>query len=76
MTTTERKSNIVCIHYQIKKLWGNVEKLSRQHGFGKDRYMKHGLLQNGNWWNSTPFTEVVRLMGKGFRLGSMLSRDT
>ena len=76
MTTTERKSNIVSLHYQIKKLWGNVEKISRKHGFQRDAHWKHGLVNNGTWWCNTTWTDVLQYMGKGFRLGTMLSRDT
>ncbi|KAI9726289.1 MAG: Tyrosine--tRNA ligase, mitochondrial [Chrysothrix sp. TS-e1954] len=76
MTSTERKSNIVSIHYQMKKLWGNLEKLARKHGHPPEKYWHRGLVNNAHWWGKETMVEVLKLMGSGMRMGAMLSRDT
>lgn len=76
MTTTERKANVVSMHYQLKKLWLNVEKMGAKHGYVWEKYWHRGLLNNGVWWNKTPLTEVLTILGHGMRMGTMLGRDT
>ena len=76
MTSTERKANIVSIHYQMKKLWMNLERLAERHGYKWEKYWHRGIANNATWWNSVSFVDVLKYMGRGLRLGPMLSRDT
>ena len=76
MTATERKANIVAMHYQLKKIWQNVDSLGRKQGFQVDKYFHRELVNNAVWWNSVPWIDVLKYMGGGFRMGSLLSRDT
>lgn len=76
MTSTERKANIASIHYQLKKLWVNVERMGRKYGYNDQTHWKRELTNNATWWNKMPFLDVLKYMGKGIRLGPMLTRDT
>lgn len=71
---------MVNMHYQLKKLWLNVEQYGAKYGFysgGKDLMKGHRELINNNfWWNKLPMLEVLQRMGAGMRLGPMLARDT
>lgn len=75
-----RTANMVNMHYQLKKLWLNVEQYGAKYGFysgGKDLIKGHRELINNNfWWNKLPMLEVLQRMGAGMRLGPMLARDT
>jgi len=76
MTSTERKANIVSMHYQIKRLWGNVEHMGRKHGYKREIYWHRELANNAIWWNNITFVDILKYLGPGLRLGTMLSRDT
>ncbi|KAK4147821.1 uncharacterized protein C8A04DRAFT_33919 [Dichotomopilus funicola] len=68
--------NLTKIHFQLKKLWDNVEIMARRFGYQKEWAWRRGLINNNVWWNSTPFLEVLRRVGKSTRVGPMLSRET
>ncbi len=68
--------NMVKIHYQLKKLWANVDAQARRYGYNKTWAWRRGVLQNGHWWNKLPMLEVLQRLGAGLRIGPMLSRDT
>lgn len=76
MTSTERKANIVSMHYQLKKIWDNVEKVAQKYGYRWEKYWHRELVNNAVWWNKVPFVDVLKYMGSGMRLGPMLSRET
>lgn len=76
MTNTERKANIVGIHYQLKKLWVNMEKTAARHGFEWEKYWHRDIVNNATWFNTVPFVDVLKYLGKGLRLGELLKRDT
>ncbi len=76
MTSTERKANFVSMHYQVKKIWVNLERIAAKHGYQREVHWHRGLLNNAVWWNNVPFMDVLKLLGSGLRLGTMLSRDT
>ncbi|KAI4098938.1 MAG: hypothetical protein L6R37_006236 [Teloschistes peruensis] len=71
-----RKANMVTMHYQLKALWMNVEKQGRVFGYEWEWAWRRGIHNNNTWWNSLPFLEVLRLLGSGTRVGTMLGRDT
>ena len=68
--------NVTKIHFQMKKLWTNVEEQARRHGYKKEWAWKRAIVNNNVWWNKTPMLEVLRRVGKAMRIGPMLSRDT
>lgn len=68
--------NMVKIHFQLKKLWTNVEEQARRYGYVKTWAWRRGVLQNGHWWNKLPMLEVLQRLGAGLRIGPMLSRDS
>lgn len=76
MTPTERKANVAAMHYQVKRLWLNVERVSAKHGFQYEKHWRRDLVNNAVWWNTLPFMDVLKIMGRGIRLGPMLGRDT
>jgi tyrosyl-tRNA synthetase len=71
-------SNMVSMHYQLKKLWQNVETHTRKRGFfqGTPWWLHRELENNNKWWNKQSMLEVLQLLGPGMRLGPMLARDT
>ncbi|KAH8669717.1 hypothetical protein BGZ60DRAFT_376252 [Tricladium varicosporioides] len=77
-TKAVRNANMVNMHYQLKKLWLNVESTGRRLGyFDKKGFEMHREVINNNaWWNKLPMLEVLQTLGPGMRMGSMLARDT
>lgn len=68
--------NLTKIHFQLKKLWDNVEITARRFGYEREWAWRRGLVNNNAWWNSTPLLEVLNRVGKSTRVGPMLSRET
>ena len=68
--------NMTKMHFQMKKLWGNVEEQARRFGYQKEWAWKRALVNNNVWWNSTPMLEVLKRVGRYIRIGPLLSRDT
>ncbi|TGJ88265.1 hypothetical protein E0Z10_g459 [Xylaria hypoxylon] len=64
------------IHYQLKRIWQNVDLQAKRYGFEKEWSWNRELLNNSSWYNTTPFLEVVNRLFKGMRVGPMLTRAT
>ena len=64
------------MHYQLKKIWMNVEVLGRKFKFEKDWAWHRELVNNNTWLNKLSITEMLSVLGAGVRLGPMLTRDT
>lgn len=73
--TTQTK-NMTKIHYQLKRIWLNVEEQARRHGYKKTWAWRRAVVNNNTWWNKLPMLEVLRRVGDAMRVGPMLSRDT
>ncbi|KAI9778631.1 MAG: tyrosyl-tRNA synthetase [Candelina submexicana] len=71
-----RKANMVSMHYQLKRLWANVEQLSRKYGYQWEWAWHRELVNNNAWINKLPILKVLQLLGPGVKLGTMLGRDT
>ncbi|PBP27590.1 hypothetical protein BUE80_DR001496 [Diplocarpon rosae] len=71
-----RTANMARMHYQLRKLWQNVEAYARKYEFQKEWAWHRELVNNNAWWNKLPMLEVLQILGPGMRLGSMLARDT
>ncbi|KAL0935278.1 Tyrosine-tRNA ligase, mitochondrial [Colletotrichum truncatum] len=76
MANSEVSMNITKIHYQMKKIWVNVEALGRKYGTEPDWAAKRHLVNNNMWWQSLPMYDVMKRLGRFMRIGPMLSRDT
>ncbi len=76
MSSSAVAANMAKIHYQLKKLWVNVEAMARKYGYEKEWAWKRGIINNGHWWNKLSMLDVLRRLGTGIRMGPMLSRDS
>ncbi|WYZ44272.1 hypothetical protein EsH8_VII_000708 [Colletotrichum jinshuiense] len=76
MANSEVSMNITKIHYQLKKIWANVETLGRKYGTEPDWAAKRHLVNNNMWWQSLPMYDVMKRLGRYMRIGPMLGRDT
>lgn len=72
----ELATNMTRIHFQLKKLWMNVEEQGRRNGFIRDWAWKRALVNNNVWWNKLPMLDVLKKIGTSIRIGPMLGRDT
>ena len=75
-TPSDRKANMVSMHYQLKKLWVHVEEYGRKYGFNWEWSWKRELVNNNAWMNKLPLMEVLQMLGRGVRLGTMLAKQT
>ncbi len=71
-----KTENMTRIHYQLKRLWVNVEAYGKKYGYERDWAWHRELENNSAWWNKLPMLEVLQTLGPGMRIGSMLARDT
>lgn len=71
-----RTANMVAMHYQLKKLWQNVEVAGRKYGYKFDWAMHRELVNNNAWTNKLSLLEFLQVLGPGMRMGTMLGRDT
>lgn len=67
---------MVTMHYQLKALWMNIEKYGQKYGYEYEWAWRRAVANNNMWWNKLPFMEILRLLGPGLRVGTMLGRDT
>ncbi|KAK7913830.1 hypothetical protein PG985_011533 [Apiospora marii] len=75
MTGTNITTNIAKIHYQLGRVWRNVDRLAPRFGYQKEWSSSRALLNNTSWFSSTSFMEVVQRLFSGIRMGPLLSRD-
>ncbi|KAK3899244.1 mitochondrial tyrosine--tRNA ligase [Staphylotrichum tortipilum] len=68
--------NLTKMHFQLKKLWMNVEAQARRYGYEKEWAWTRAIENNNVWWNKTPMLDVLRRVGRSMRIGTMLSRET
>ncbi|KAL5872312.1 tyrosyl-tRNA synthetase [Pyricularia oryzae] len=68
--------NMVSMHYQLKKIWTNVDAMARRYGYQEEWAWSRGQRNNNEWWNKQPLLEFLQLLGSNVRVGPMLSRDT
>ncbi|KAK8017094.1 tRNA synthetase class I [Apiospora rasikravindrae] len=75
MTGTDVTANIAKIHYQLSRVWQNVDHLAARFGHKKEWSWNRALLNNSTWFRNTSFMEVVQRLFSGMRMGPLLSRD-
>lgn len=71
-----RKTNMAKIHFQLKSMWAHVEMRAKYYGYEWEWAWKRELTNNNAWLNKLPALQLLKLAGKGARLGPMLGRDT
>jgi tyrosyl-tRNA synthetase len=71
-----RTENMVKMHYQLKKLWVNVEAYGLKYGYKWEWAWKRGLVNNNIWMNKLGIMEILQVLGPGVRIGPMLGRET
>ncbi|TDZ66109.1 Tyrosine--tRNA ligase [Colletotrichum trifolii] len=76
MANSEVSKNITKIHYQLKKMWANVDVLATKYGKTPGWAAKKHLVNNNMWWQSVSMYEVLKRLGRYMRIGPMLGRDT
>ena len=76
MDSEERKLNTVRVHYQLKRIWQLCENHSKNYGHQWEWAWRRALLNNNHWLNKLEILEVLKLLGHGVRIGTMLGRDT
>ena len=64
------------IHFQLKGMWAHVEDKTRELGYNWEWAWRRELTNNNAWLNKLPAIELLKLAGRGTRLGPMLGRDT
>ena len=64
------------IHMQLKFMWANVEARARDYGYNWEWAWRREVTNNNAWLNKLPAMEILKLLGSGVRLGTMLGRDT
>ncbi|KAI1424900.1 tRNA synthetase class I [Xylaria sp. FL1777] len=64
------------IHYQLKRIWQNVDSQASRYGYQKEWSWNRELLNNSSWYNSTSFMEVATRLFKRMRVGPLLARET
>lgn len=75
LAAVDARANVTKVHYQVKRLWLNVDACARRFKYQKEWSWERSLANNSTWYNSTSFMEVVQRLFSGLRLGPLLSRD-
>ncbi|KAL6716617.1 tyrosyl-tRNA synthetase [Lecanora helva] len=74
--SAERKSNMTQIHMQLKLMWKRVEKRASGLGYEYEWAWRRELINNNVWLHQLPVIEFLKYIGRGVRLGTMLSKET
>ncbi|CAG9989795.1 unnamed protein product [Clonostachys byssicola] len=76
MTNSEITKNITKMHFQLTRLWTNVDQLRRKYGYEDDWAAKRALLNNNTWLGKLTVYDFSKRLARNMRLGPMLSRET
>ncbi|KAH7127063.1 tyrosyl-tRNA synthetase-like protein [Dendryphion nanum] len=68
--------NTFGIKQQLEQLWSNVGALGIKHRFSEYPDSQGRLLNNSSWLQKLNAVTLMKDLGSGMRLGSMLSRDS
>ncbi|KAJ4325594.1 tyrosyl-tRNA synthetase [Neodidymelliopsis sp. IMI 364377] len=74
--TDVQSMNVESIRRQLEKLWTHVKCLGIKHNYSAETNRKRELLNNRTWLENLNAVELMRDLGSGMRLGTMLSRDS
>lgn len=76
LSNADVAKNITKIHYQLKKIWANVQSIGRKYGHEGEWAGRPYLKNNNMWLNSLPLYDFLKRLGRHTRIGPMLSRET
>lgn len=76
MSNADISKNITKIHYQLSRLWTNVENLRRKYGYEDDWAAHHRLVNNNMWLGKLTLYDFSKRLARQTRMGPLLSRDT
>ena len=68
--------NVRSMKMQIDQLWKHVKCLGMKHRFPAETSRTRQLLDNHSWLAKLSAIDLMRDLGSGMRLGSMLARDS
>ncbi|KAF2109243.1 tyrosyl-tRNA synthetase-like protein [Lophiotrema nucula] len=71
-----QEMNVQNMHTQLKRLWVHVRELGIKHKFSPHTSRRRALLNNQAWLQRLNAVNLMRDLGSGMRLGTMLSRDS
>ena len=72
---TVRVQNMANMHFQLKKLWVNVEAYGRKYGYTWEWAWKRALLNNTTWFQKLTWEEALSIIGYT-PIGAMLAKRT
>ncbi|PFH57336.1 hypothetical protein XA68_15208 [Ophiocordyceps unilateralis] len=75
MSNADISRNITKLHFQMSKLWFNVDAMRHRFGVEDDWGAKHHLLNNSMWQQGLTMYEFNKRISRHVRLGPMLSRE-
>ncbi|KAI1827106.1 tRNA synthetase class I [Xylaria intraflava] len=75
-SSADRAMFVTKIHYQLKRIWQNVDRQATRFGYTKEWSWNRELLNNNSWYNTTSILEIVSRLFTGVRIGTMMSRET
>jgi len=61
---------------QLRKLWVHVKALGIKHKFSNSLTNRSVVLSNEMWLKELSAIDLMRDLGSGMRIGSMLARDS
>ncbi|KAJ4992737.1 Tyrosine-tRNA ligase, mitochondrial [Stagonosporopsis vannaccii] len=71
-----RAMNTSSIRRQLEQLWTHVQCLGIKHHYPQETSRKQDVLNNRAWLEGLSAISLMRDLGSGMRLGTMLSRDS
>lgn len=74
--TDVQSMNVQSIQRQLEKLWIHVKCLGIKHQYPQQTNRWQAILNNRKWLDKLSAIELMRDLGSGMRLGSMLGRDS
>lgn len=74
--TDSQSMNVTSIKGQLRDLWTNVKCLGIKHQFSQSAGRGYEILNNRMWLQRLTAVDLMRDLGSGMRLGSMLARDS
>lgn len=67
---------MVNMHYQLESMWECAEKRLNEYGSERKKSWTRELANNNTWLDKLPAMQLLKMLGPGVRLGTMLGRDT
>lgn len=76
LSNSEITKNVTKIHFQLSRLWSNVQRLREKYGYEDDWAANHRLLNNSHWLGKLTMYDFSKRLARHMRMGPLLSRDT